>query len=384
MSIQITKARVTILLIIVLFAGNILILYSLLDETTYNPDTVNYNPTTVDDSQHFEGLDLFADRSNRAVFLMDSETGDVKMSWDIAEALNGDTVRRFNYGMIWDGGDLIYTDYRGRIDRITEDEEIVWEREFGHHDSAGSNGSILTYKRVDRYAEELDLEIQDDVVNRIDPKTGEVTGNISLYEILQDYDGINIKDRFEDNLLQGRSIENGVRSGGQYTTDSGSIKLFHGNAITTLNKNFSDQFSKNRILFSLRNLDLVILVDWNHTTITENNTVMIYDNGWETRNYTRVVKVNPQTNNIIEEYTADPRENFYSQFMGSAQELPNGNLLIANSMNDRAFEINSDGETVWRHNTSSDHGGIFRYTRISEICLEQIQNGTTKHSKLCS
>lgn len=192
--------------------------------------------------------------------------------------------------------------------------------------------------------------------------------------------------------------------------EDGSIKVFHANSIESLKKDYDGVFKEGRFLISLRNIDLVILLDWeseevvwksevdldrqHNPTMTEAGNVLIFDNGWETRDYTRVIEVSSD-NNIVWEYTKD---NFYSQYMGSAQELPNGNILISSASQDWAFEVDKETKNiVWNFNVSSrdsgvvgpfeniknNHGGLFRLTRYNTSCIKEVFNGTVKHSRLC-
>ena len=43
----------------------------------------------------------------------------------------------------------------------------------------------------------------------------------------------------------------------------------------------------------------------------------------------------------------EPAEAFYSKLAGYDERLPNGNTLITESTNGRAFEVTSDGKIVW-------------------------------------
>ncbi len=56
-------------------------------------------------------------------------------------------------------------------------------------------------------------------------------------------------------------------------------------------------------------------------------------------------------------WTYEPGHSFYSQFMGGAQPLTNGNILICNAMKGRLFEIDSDKNTVWTYQNpvNADH-----------------------------
>lgn len=48
------------------------------------------------------------------------------------------------------------------------------------------------------------------------------------------------------------------------------------------------------------------------------------------------------------QYTAEPKETFFSQFLSGVQRLPNGNTLICAGMTTELFEVTRDGQTVWK------------------------------------
>jgi len=84
-----------------------------------------------------------------------------------------------------------------------------------------------------------------------------------------------------------------------------------------------------------------------------NGNVLIFDNGVhrldDSMPYSRVIEINPATNEIVWKYQDSPAWNFFSPRMGSAQRLPNGNTLIAESSFGRFFEVTTEGEIVWEY-----------------------------------
>jgi len=123
------------------------------------------------------------------------------------------------------------------------------------------------------------------------------------------------------------------------------------------------RFQQGNLLICLRNANLILILnkdtkkvvwhwgprmlDWPHMpTLLENGNILVYDNGAH-RSYSRIVELNPMSESIEWEYRARPPEIFYSQIMGSNQRLPNGNTLICESLNGRAFEVTRDKEIVW-------------------------------------
>lgn len=124
------------------------------------------------------------------------------------------------------------------------------------------------------------------------------------------------------------------------------------------------RFRKGNVLFSMRNVDTIGVIDketgevvwaWGPSvldkqhmpTMLDNGNLLIYDNG-TSRRYTRILELNPITEEIVWEYRANPPESFFSPTRGSNQRLPNGNVFIADSDNGRLFEITSVGEIVFQ------------------------------------
>jgi len=88
-------------------------------------------------------------------------------------------------------------------------------------------------------------------------------------------------------------------------------------------------------------------------TPLENGNILIFDNGVHRLDdplpFSRVIEVNPATNEIVWTYQDRPVSNFFSPRMGNAQRLPNGNTLINEASFGRFFEVTRDGEIVWEY-----------------------------------
>jgi hypothetical protein len=67
----------------------------------------------------------------------------------------------------------------------------------------------------------------------------------------------------------------------------------------------------------------------------------------------RVLEINPTTNQIVWQYTGEnsarPVWSFFSSFISSARRLPNGNTLIDEGMNGRFFQVTPTGTIVWEY-----------------------------------
>ncbi len=127
--------------------------------------------------------------------------------------------------------------------------------------------------------------------------------------------------------------------------------------------------------------------------------IMIYDNGgfagygarnpmsptgWSNakRDYSRVVEFNPVTLEVVWEHSAASmglREGykFYSDYVSSAQRLPNGNTLITNGAVGQLQEVTPEHEIVWEYispwyNPNGKFNLVYRAYRIPYDYVPQV------------
>ena len=86
-------------------------------------------------------------------------------------------------------------------------------------------------------------------------------------------------------------------------------------------------------------------------TMLGNGRVLIFDNGPHKSGFThsRVIEVDPGTNEIAWEYRGDPPISFYSYHISGAERQPNGNTLICEGAPGRIFEVTPGKEIVWEY-----------------------------------
>jgi len=86
-------------------------------------------------------------------------------------------------------------------------------------------------------------------------------------------------------------------------------------------------------------------------TYLENGRILLFDNGshrlYPSTNYSRVIEVDPASNEVVWDYRGDPPISFYSYQISGAQRLPNGNTLICEGAPGRFFEVTPKGQIVW-------------------------------------
>lgn len=112
-----------------------------------------------------------------------------------------------------------------------------------------------------------------------------------------------------------------------------------------------------------------------HTaTELRSGNILLFDNGCHRRgapSFSRVVEVNPATNEIVWSYADPTIVAFYSFMVSGAERLPNGNTLITEGASGRIFEITPERETVWEYvspwtlpSTFGPTPAVFRSFRI--------------------
>ena len=125
-----------------------------------------------------------------------------------------------------------------------------------------------------------------------------------------------------------------------------------------------------RVLFSFRNISTIGIIEqstgkivWqlgydtlaqqHDPSLLPNGNVLVFDNGSHRRDaalpFSRVIEVDPATNEIVWEYRDSPPYNFFSAFISGARRLGNGNTLITEGMFGRMFQVTPASEVAWEY-----------------------------------
>ncbi len=157
------------------------------------------------------------------------------------------------------------------------------------------------------------------------------------------------------------------------------ISLRHGSMIFILDR------ETKKIVWKCIDGDLKDKLEGQHAPqLLSSGSMLIFDNG-RYRGYSRIIEIDPVSLDILWEYRAD---NFYTLSQGYAQRLNNGNTLITESEQGRAFEITPDKKIVWQYYlpktqdaTNSKHPEnygrrqwIYRMTRYSPTFIDPLLN----------
>lgn len=266
-----------------------------------------------------------------------------------------------------------------RLSRLDWNSSRLWTSADGHHHdvAVGAEGRIYTLSERQGWLshESRRLPVQDHAVSVLSPR-GQVERTIPLLPLFADRIARERLARMVELLAGGGS------SGAEYQRES---DVLHPNTIELLARDLSVAPAGNALL-CLRELDLVAIVDleaakvlWSwgpgeldrphHPSVLDDGTLLIFDNGTR-RGSSRVIQVEPATQRIVWQYQGDPPESFFSDVRGSAQALPNGNVLVTESMRGRVFEVTRAGDVVWEflnpeRGPTRERQQIYRMYRIS-------------------
>jgi hypothetical protein len=257
-----------------------------------------------------------------------------------------------------------------------------------HHDlSFDKDGGVvvlLEEKRDVPHPEDPDegtVGILDHLVAFVD-KDGKVERKLSLYDAMKN-NGVfveRLKERVED---KERKNADGEIKG---------IDAFHATGVSLLPKDVAGLGKKGDVLVSVRHLDTVVAISrddgkllwsWGEgelehqhdPSVSPEGHVVVFDNGIK-RKRSRVVFVDPKTNEIVRTYDGGDDNEFFSAGRGVAQVLPNKNLLVFVSNKSRAFEVTPDDEVVWDFNSPfihKSHRLPIRGSRLVGPTLEGVQ-----------
>lgn len=303
------------------------------------------------------GLNLYVSGHDPAAYLMDMD-GNLLHEWSYEHHVDwmvGEGGAPRSHPEYWrrvhafPNGDLLAI-YEGLgIIKLDRRSHLIWvNRNGAHHDlQVTEDSSIHVLTRIARLNTEIHPTepVLEDFISVLTPE-GVTSKEFSLFRAYQ-------QSPFRAVLEQ-----MGHHSDLFHTN---TLEIFDGRLV-----NLSPLFQKGYALISSRVMSNIAIVDceneqvvWStfgdwkrqhQPTLLENGHLLLFDN-LDTNDSSKVIELDPQTKEIVWAYRGDPPGSFFSSACGSNQRLLNGNTLITESNNGRAFEVTTDGKLVWEfHN----------------------------------
>jgi hypothetical protein len=334
--------------------------------TTIEPNTIKRRGTGFrgyDPQRVSPGSTLFT--SGSTVYLVDLQ-GNLEHTWTLPYPAglygyltergtlfyNGNlSTGRFPAGVnLAMGGVVLETNWSG---------QVLWElRQPDHHHDARllRNGNVLIM---------CGSELPDEIARQVQ---GGIPGTEANGKIFADY----LLEMTTDGqtVWEWRTWEHLDPASHPLTMPSNSrMEWTHGNAVAEL--------PDGNILLSMRHISTIVRInrqtneiDWelgppplsgsHGISPLMNGNYLLFDNGpyrvdqmtippGNTAPFSRVLEVDPGTNDIVWTYSDPARASLWGPNFGNAQRLPNGNTLINEALFGRFFEVTADGDTVWEY-----------------------------------
>jgi len=308
--------------------------------------------------------------------------------------MDGSILHQWTHGTkgVWEratllpDGDLLAIGWHGarrNLVRMGWDGTVRWNQQLDiHHDVTPTPDGRLSALVLELRDVGRERPVRDDCIAWLDPTTGEEQERACFYDMIAARPEV-----FP--MKEVRAL--GGHGGSRY------FDIFHTNAIhwvddDALQSTFPE-WKPGRVLICFRHQDRVALFDlqtrevvwaWgadqlegpHDAQILPNGHVLIFDNGLNRRKWSRVIELDPATNEIVWSYAAPERSDFYTASRGSNQRLPNGNTLITSSEQAEVFEVTEAGEVVWHWRLPMADGedrlpSLIRAYRVDKSILER-------------
>lgn len=324
--------------------------------------------TVYDKKAAYKGVNLFTSGHAPEAFLMNMD-GNILHKWHYDVTRIWPITPHKGYGTFWvtarpfDNGDLLAIyEYIGVI-KLDKDSNLLWAYKANcHHDLDIDEAGRIYLLTAREIRLNDDDAVLDNLITVLDGQ-GKPLKSISLFELFK-----KIPDkRFIRSVLAQANKKQKKSRLGPFGMEIPYNDVFHANTIEVLDGRFADRspvFKKGNILVSILKLEIAVVVDmekeeivwlagpsvWkngqHNCVLTGKGTMLVFENHYKP-GQSRVIEFDPLTQKILWQYTGEPKNQFYSKVFGANERLANGNTLITESCNGRAFEVTPEGKIVW-------------------------------------
>lgn len=309
-------------------------------------------------SKAYNGYTLFCPISGGGVWLVDMQ-GQFINHWKTAHPPGNDGVLLPNGNLLYAGmhpdGQLEFGGRGGELLELDWDGNVIWKYEdpYMHHDFHRlPNGNTMTLRWV---------PIPDDITARV---KGGVPGT--------EREGVMWADSFREITPEGKVVWEWLSYEHLDPETDAICSLCHRAEWTHANTCFV--LPDGDVLISFLTLNTIAIIDkgtgdikwrWgpgelahpHDPNMLDNGNILVFDNGSHRPHmriaphamvsFSRVLEVDPRSQQIVWEYMDESRLHFFSSFIAGCQRLPNGNTLICEGGTGRFFEVTMDKEVVW-------------------------------------
>jgi hypothetical protein len=347
-----------------------------------NVDTSLKGVTRHDRTKAWQGYTLYANEMGDA-YLLDMD-GKRVHAWKFPE-----TAARCEYAELFPDGNLAGVCVGNALVLLDWNSNVIFQTALTvHHDIAvlPQGGFLVPYNEKREFNGRTVLF---DGIARVSP-SGQLVRRWSFFHLmdaLKELHSPSPLDKEKEDKRNGNHRKESLPLGLDY---------YHVNTIEVLPE--SDlgkkdrRFRQGNLLVCLRNVDLIAVLDqddhsvlWHWgpgelqlphmPTLLPNGHILVFDNG-AFRGWSRILELDPLTNQIVWKYETGSSGSFFTRERGSNQRLENGNTLICESARGRIFEVTRQGEIVWEFWNPEIRGSkrrrIYRAMRLSPALVDPL------------
>jgi outer membrane protein assembly factor BamB len=314
------------------------------------------NVTIHDRDRAYPGYNLYTSGHKAEAYLIDME-GRVLHRWyndfwslwpDYPVGKDHTDTQFFRRVYLYENGDLLAIYSSLGIIKLNKDSKVLWANPvLAHHDlEVLPDGRIYLLTREPRIVPAIDpnRRVFDEFITLLDVN-GEEIHRISLFDCI-----LNAGDQF-------RWMWDDLPKGARDLLHSNTLEVLDGRAAT-----FNPAFKAGNILTSFRNTNTIAVIDPNaekvvwaykgdfrqqhDPKILPNGRLLLFDNqGRHGRSSVQEYDLRNMTLTWI--FRGSDQQPFFSLTCGATQRLPNGNTLVSETDNGRAFEVTPEGRIAW-------------------------------------
>jgi hypothetical protein len=307
---------------------------------------------TFDQSLASPGYNFYVSGHGTEAILMDMNgqvlhtwSHDFDKIWPGAGIEEGEGRYYWRRAFLYENGDILAIhEYIGLI-KLDKHSNLLWKYKGNvHHDlDVMEDGTIFVLTREAKMIPRINAvePVLDDFIVQLDADGRELS-KISILECLERFEG---KNRLDKMFKKGHILH------------TNTIEILDGRLAGKL-----PEFRAGNALISIGNMDAIAVVDlenekivwgisgnWHrqhHPTLLPNGKILLFDNQGH-KGKSKVIEFDPVTERGTWKYAWAGFNPFFSKRYGSCQRLNNGNTLITESDNGRAFEVTSKHMIVW-------------------------------------
>jgi len=325
----------------------------------YNEATSRIGVTRHDPARSFDGLNFYTSGHGPEAFLRDIHGNElhrwrlpIEEVWPhLAGTSLGRGAQYYRRGVLFPNGDVLAIFEGYGLIKLDRDSKLSWSYDGGaHHDlRVLADGRIVTLTRRVHLRRDVNRHspVIEDYAVILSPE-GEELVRVSILDALK-----NAGPEFQEFIDR------------IPTTDD----LMHTNSVEFLDGRVAKHipaFAAGNLLISFRRTSTVAVLDLEQEKIVwarhgpwvrqhdprvlDERTVLIFNNlagTNESGKTSAVIEYDLVNDEVVWDFQGSVEFPFFSKGCGTARRLPNGNTLIVESNNGRAFEITRDKEVVW-------------------------------------